>query len=62
MEIRKAKVDEDLVCDVKAMERLIDSNTVCICVSGPEYPFGNWDDIEAIGAIAKKNNIGCHLD
>jgi sphinganine-1-phosphate aldolase len=55
-------VDKDLCGDVGAMEALIDSNTICLVASGPEYPFGNFDDIEKLGAIAKKHNIGCHLD
>lgn len=31
-------------------------------VSGPEYPFGNFDNIPAICALAKSYNIGCHFD
>jgi sphinganine-1-phosphate aldolase len=54
MEIRKAKIGDDLLCNVNAMESLIDSNTVALVVSGPEYPFGNFDPIPEVAKMALK--------
>jgi sphinganine-1-phosphate aldolase len=50
--LRKARINKDLLCDVKAMERLIDSNTVALVVSGPEYPFGNFDPMPEVAKMA----------
>ena len=62
LEVRKAKLTKDLLCDVAGMKKLIDSNTVCLVSSGPEYPFGNFDPLPEIAALALKYNIGCHYD
>jgi sphinganine-1-phosphate aldolase len=62
LEIRKAKLTKELLCDVAGMKRLIDSNTVCLVSSGPECPFGNFDPLPEIAALAHSYNIGCHYD
>lgn len=41
---------------------MIDSNTVCLVSSGPEYPFGNFDPLPEIAALAQSYGIGCHYD
>jgi len=40
------------MADVKSMKKLIDSNTICLVASSPEYPFGNFDPVEEIAKIA----------
>jgi len=62
IELRKVPVTDKLICDVAGMRKAIDKNTVALVVSGPEYPFGNFDDIPAVCALAKYYNIGCHYD
>lgn len=62
MEIRKVPILEDFSCDVEGLEREIDSNTVCIIASSPEFPFGRFDPVTKIAAIAKSRGIGCHSD
>lgn len=52
MEVRKAPVKKDLSMDVHAMSKLIDSNTVLIYCSGPEYPFGMYDPVSEVAALA----------
>ena len=59
------KVDLDPVTyqvDVKKVERLINSNTVLLCGSAPNYPHGIIDDIEALSKLAVKYNIPLHVD
>ncbi|KHC52203.1 sphinganine-1-phosphate aldolase [Candida albicans P60002] len=59
------KVDLDPVTfqvDVKKVERLINSNTVLICGSAPNYPHGIIDDIESLSKLAVKYNIPLHVD
>ena len=62
IEIRKVPIGKDLKADVDAMRRHVDSNTVAIVASCPEYPFGNYDPVQQIAAIAQRYGIGCHLD
>ncbi|CAO3611851.1 unnamed protein product [Cunninghamella blakesleeana] len=48
--------------DVKKMARAITSNTVMIAGSAVNFPHGIDDDIVALGQLAKKHNIGLHVD
>jgi len=44
------------------MKRAIDSNTICLVASCPEYAYGNFDPVEQIAALAQSWDIGCHSD
>lgn len=44
------------------MESLIDSNTIMILGSVPNYPHGIIDPIDKIAKLAKRKNVGCHID
>lgn len=44
------------------MKRQIDSNTICLVTSSPDYPYGNFDPAPKIAALAQKWGIGCHSD
>ncbi len=48
--------------DVKAMEADITDQTILLACSAPSYTNAVIDDIEAIAAIAKTNNLLCHVD
>lgn len=48
--------------DIKAMEKQITHNTIMIAGSAPSYPTGTMDDIEALGQLAIKYNVGLHVD
>lgn len=48
--------------DFDSIEKEIDSNTILLFGSAPEYAFGCFDDIERLAALAIKYNIGCHSD
>eukprot|EP01094_Clydonella_sp_ATCC50884_P026196 TRINITY_DN710_c0_g1_i1.p1 TRINITY_DN710_c0_g1~~TRINITY_DN710_c0_g1_i1.p1 ORF type:complete len:543 (+),score=218.16 TRINITY_DN710_c0_g1_i1:197-1630(+) len=48
--------------DVRAMENAVTPNTIMLVGSAPSYPHGLIDDIEALAAIAKRNDIGMHVD
>lgn len=47
---------------MKHMESLIDSNTIMILGSAPNYPHGIIDPIDRIAKLALKKNVGCHID
>lgn len=62
IEIRKVPITKDFCADLQGFKRLIDSNTICLVASAPEYAFGNYDPIEEIAALAASYGIGCHSD
>ncbi len=62
IEVRKVPLGADLLCDVPAMRNQIDSNTVCLVASSPEYPFGNYDPVPEIASLAERYGVGCHND
>jgi sphinganine-1-phosphate aldolase len=62
VEIRKVPITKDLKCDVKGYRRMIDSNTIAVVASCPDYGFGNFDPCEDIGKLALSRGIGFHID
>lgn len=48
--------------DLSDMKKHIDSNTICVYASYPNYPYGTVDPLEEIGAICKKKDIPVHVD
>ncbi len=61
-EIRFARLDASMRVDVDDMAELIDANTVLVVGSAPQYPHGVVDPIERVAALARKNDIPCHVD
>ncbi|XP_014087909.2 sphingosine-1-phosphate lyase [Bactrocera oleae] len=51
-----------LEVDVQAVKRAINSNTILLVGSAPNFPYGTIDDIEAIAALGVKYNIPVHVD
>ena len=64
VEVRRASCDQsrDYEVDLASMASLIDSNTVAVVGSSPQYPHGTMDPIPAIAALALEHGIGCHVD
>lgn len=52
IEVRKAQITKNCKADVSAMRSQIDSNTVAIVASCPEFPYGSYDPLPEIAAIA----------
>jgi len=48
--------------DPKRLAKSINSNTIAIIGSFPDFPYGITDNIEELAKIAKKHNIGLHVD
>lgn len=53
---------ETLLIDVNQVKRLVNDNTICIVGSAPQFPHGVVDPIEQLAAIARKHNVGLHVD
>ena len=62
IEVRSIAITKDFRADLDAMRKAIDSNTVCIIASAPEYAWGNYDPVNEIAALAQSKGIGCHCD
>lgn len=62
VKIRRAPLASDWGVDVRAVEKMINKNTVMILGSAPEYPHGIIDPIEKLGALARKHSIPLHVD
>lgn len=62
VEIRKIPLVNRFDCNVQGMRKAVDSNTVCIVASAPDYGFGLFDPVPMIGQIAQDKRIGMHLD
>ncbi|AAW44943.1 sphinganine-1-phosphate aldolase, putative [Cryptococcus deneoformans JEC21] len=48
--------------EVAAMKRAINPNTIMIVGSAPNFPDGAIDPIPELGALAKRRNVGLHVD
>ncbi|KAF9171221.1 hypothetical protein BGX21_009643 [Mortierella sp. AD011] len=48
--------------DINAVKKAINKNTVLLAGSAVNYPHGVMDDIVALGKLARKHNIGLHVD
>jgi sphinganine-1-phosphate aldolase len=62
VELRRVDVLPNWRADVAAMAERIDKNTILIVGSAPQYPQGVIDDIPALGSLAQRQNINCHVD
>lgn len=52
IEIRKVPITQNFTADLDAMKAQMDSNTICLVASAPEYAFGNYDPVTDIAALA----------
>ncbi|MBM4333201.1 MAG: aspartate aminotransferase family protein [Deltaproteobacteria bacterium] len=55
-------VDEEFKADVKAMQEVINENTIMLGASAVTYPHGVVDPINELGAIAEEKNLWLHVD
>jgi len=62
VDIIRAPLDENMCVDIKAVEKLINRNTILLIGSAPNYPYGTVDDITALGRLAKKFKLPLHVD
>ncbi|CUS23726.1 LAQU0S11e02872g1_1 [Lachancea quebecensis] len=63
MKLRHAPLDpKSFKVDLKRVRRLINSNTVLIVGSAPNFPHGIVDDIEGLGELAERYQIPLHVD
>lgn len=62
IEIRTIPIGKNLRMDFDKFKRAIDSNTVALICSGPDWPYGTFDPVPKVAALAKKLGIGCHVD
>lgn len=62
IKIRRVPLGPDYRADVKAMEEAITPNTILLAGSAPCWPYGLFDPIEQIAALAEKRGLWMHVD
>ena len=62
LEVRHAPLADDLRVDVGEVARLINSQTVLIVGSAPNYPHGMIDPIPELASLAGERDISFHTD
>lgn len=62
MEARRVPVGGDLRADVATMAARMDANTVALVGSAPNYPFGTFDPIAELAALAAARGAWMHVD
>ena len=63
VELRQAAaVDATMEVDLAQVRRMIDSNTIALVGSAPQYAHGTVDDIPALAELAVAHGIGLHVD
>jgi sphinganine-1-phosphate aldolase len=61
VELRKVN-NINFLPDYEGIEREIDSNTIALVASAPDFPYGNIDNTPRLATLALKYGIGCHVD
>ena len=62
IKLRRIPVDKNFQVDVKKLEKAINSNTIVIVGSAPQFPQGVVDSIPTLSKLAIKYNVGLHVD
>jgi sphinganine-1-phosphate aldolase len=60
--VRRAPLRDDLHTDLDALEALIGPDTIALVGSAPNLPFGYFDDIARLGALAIDHDLWLHVD
>jgi len=62
IKIKRVQLRPDYRANVKAMEQAITPNTIMLAGSAPCWPYGLYDPIEEIAALADKRGLWMHVD
>jgi len=62
IEARRVPIGADLRADVGAMAARMDRDTAALVGSAPNYPFGTFDPIAGIAALAAERGVWMHVD
>lgn len=62
LKLVRAPLGPDLRCDPAALATLITSDTIAIVASAPDWPYGYFDDIPALGELARRHDVWLHID
>lgn len=62
IELVRIPCRDDWRADVDAIASAIDGDTIAVVGSAPQWPHGRYDDIAALGALARERDLWCHVD
>ena len=61
LEVRRIATRADFKADVATMADALDDDTIMIVGSAPCFPFGVFDDIQGLGALATERDVWLHV-
>jgi glutamate/tyrosine decarboxylase-like PLP-dependent enzyme len=62
IELRRISVQDNLSPDIDAMREAIDTNTIMLVGSAPNFPYGLIDPIAELGQLAEEKGVWLHVD
>lgn len=62
IELRIIPFDSNYQMDLGKMKRAIDSQTICVYTSYPNYPIGSADQLDLIASYCQRKNVPVHAD
>ncbi len=62
LEVRRIPVDPWTAPSVAALESAVDTDTVLVVGSAPNYPYGSIDPIAELGELAQRRALWLHVD
>lgn len=62
MKVRRIPVRADFRADIPAMRAALSPDTIMLVGSAPCFPYGVFDDIPALGALATEKGLWLHVD
>jgi sphinganine-1-phosphate aldolase len=62
IELVRTSLASNYRADVEALVAAIDENTIGVGVSAPCWPYGLYDPIQEIAAMAEQRGLWCHVD
>src|SRR5690625_542571 len=62
LEVKRVALDDEYRMDMAAVEEAIDDKTIMIYASAPNYPYGVFDPIPALGQLAIRHRLWLHVD
>jgi len=62
LKLQLVPVDDQFCVEIPAVEEAVNENTIAIVGSACNFPYGTIDAIDQLSEIAKRRNVGLHVD
>lgn len=62
LQLVRVPLDDHFRMDARALQKLIDADSLVVVCGAPSYPYGIVDPVEDIARIAQENSLPLHVD